>query len=76
MNTEMTGTVVGGVLQLDGRLALPDRSRVRVRIEPIPGDAEPTDDESAFELFKKLTEEHPIDSGGLRYSRDELHERH
>ena len=76
MTTEMTGTVVGGVLQLDGRLALPDCSRVRVRIESIPGEAEPADAKSAFESFKKLTEEHPIDSGGLRYSRDELHERH
>ena len=76
MNTEMTGTVVDGVLQLDGRLTLPDRSRVRVRIEPIEGDLEPADARSAFESFQKLTEEHPINSGGLRFSRDELHERH
>ncbi len=75
MKTEMTGTVVGGVLQLDGRLALPDRSRVLVKIEPIPGDAETSDARSAFESFKKLTEEHRIDSGGRRFSRDELHER-
>lgn len=76
MNTEMTGTVVDGVLQLDGWLALPDRSRVRVRIEPIADDTEPADVSSAFESFKKLTEQHPIDSGGLRFNRDELHERH
>jgi hypothetical protein len=75
MKTEITGTVVGGGLELDGRLTLPERSRVRVRIEPIPGEAEPADAESAFESFKKLLEEQPIDSGGLHYSRDELHDR-
>ncbi|GEM_PF-1519728 len=29
----------------------------------------------AFERFRKLTEEHPFNSGGVRFTREELNER-
>jgi hypothetical protein len=35
MKTEATGIVLGGALQLDEQLALPDHSRVRVAVETI-----------------------------------------
>lgn len=73
MKTEMTGTLIDGVVQLDGSVDLPNRSRVTVSIEPIEFDAEKA--KAALESFLKRTELRPIHTGGIRYTRDELHER-
>ncbi len=35
MKTDLTATVIGGSLELDTPLALPDRSRVRVTVESL-----------------------------------------
>jgi hypothetical protein len=35
MRTETTGTIVAGGLQLDAPIDLPDKSRVRVAVEPL-----------------------------------------
>ena len=72
MSNDMTGTVLGGQLKLDEPLSLPDQSRVRVTIQPVV-----SNDGWAIALkaLDRLRQERPIDSGGLRYTRDELHER-
>lgn len=73
MISQVNATVVHGALQLDQPLPLPDQSRVRVQIEPIEeiGAGWP----QRFAAFQRLCDERPIDSGGRRWTRDELHER-
>ena len=74
MTTQMTATVVGGMLKPDQALPFPDQSRVRLTIEPIE-DWSPEKARAAWESLQARLKEHPIDSGGVRYTRDELHER-
>jgi hypothetical protein len=74
MKTETTGTIVAGVVQLDGRIDLPDNSRVRVAVEPL--EEWRTRFQTGLKAWKQLRQERPVNSGGSRYTRDELHERH
>ncbi len=73
MRTETTGIVVGGGLEVDRPIDLPDRSRVRVVVEP------EVDWRFRFNAgltaLRRLCVERPIHAGGRRYTRDELHER-
>jgi hypothetical protein len=71
--TETTATVVGGGLTLDHPLDLPDRSRVRVAVEPLEGWKERF--AAGLDSWKEFCEQRPVHSGGRRYTRDELHER-
>jgi hypothetical protein len=73
MITETTGIVVHGALELDQRLDLPDQSRVRVAVEPM--ESWRSRFKEGLESWKAFCEEHPVHSGGRRYTRDELHER-
>jgi len=73
MKTETTGTIVSGVLQLDGRIDLPDKSRVRVAVEPL--EEWRTRFQTGLKAWKQLCQDRPVNSGGRRYTRDELHER-
>lgn len=73
MITETTGTVVAGTLALDQPLDLPDRSRVRVAVEPLEGWQSRLS--GGLDAWKSFCEQHPVHAGGRRYSRDELHER-
>ena len=72
MSTDVTGTVLGGALKLDQPLSLPDQSRVRVTIQPVVSNEGWL---RALDALQRLRQEHPIRSGGRRYTRDELHER-
>lgn len=78
MTTELMGTVFGGRLELDQPLALPDNSRVTVVVRA--GAEIPADWRERYiaglEAWTKLIEERPIHSGGHRFTREELHERH
>ena len=74
MTTQITGTVIDGQLHLDQPLALPDQSRVTVTIVAQPVTS--ANRQQAFGTWWKYLDEHPIDSGGLRFTREELHERH
>jgi hypothetical protein len=74
MKTETTGTVVGGALQLDQQVDLPDHSRVRVEVEPL--DEWRVRFAAGLQAWRQLRQNQPINSGGRRYTRDELHERH
>lgn len=73
MKTEATGIVLGGGLQLDEQLALPDHSRVRVAVETI--EDRMTRYREGLKAWKELCETHPIHAEGRRFTRDELHER-
>ena len=74
MTTQMTATVVGGMLKPDQPLSLADQTRVRLTIEPV--EAWSRDKAlAALESIQARIEKHPIDGGGVRYTRDELHER-
>jgi hypothetical protein len=74
VKSETTGTIVGGALQLDERIDLPDNSRVRVAVEPL-GDSR-TRFQAGLQAWWRLCRQCPVNSGGRRYTRDELHERH
>ena len=73
MRTETTGMIIAGVLQLDERIDLPDNSRVRVAVVPMEGWR--TRFQTGLKAWKQLCRDRPVNSGGRRYTRDELHER-
>jgi hypothetical protein len=74
MTTQITATVVGGMLKPDQALPLAEQTRVRLTIEPIE-DWSVEKARAAWEALQARLKEHPIDGGGVRYTRDELHER-
>ena len=73
MKVLMNATVLDGGLELDEPVGFPDHYRVQVSVEPLP--AAEQDWQAAFQAFQELCAERPIDSGGARFSREELHER-
>ena len=73
MTTVMTGTLIDGVVKLDETVNLPDNSRVSVSIEPI--DHDPDKAKAALESFLKRADQRDFNSAGIRFTRDELHER-
>jgi len=74
MTTRMTATVVNGMLKPDETLPLADQTRVNVTIETIE-ERSPTAALAAWEAFKSQIRERPLHFGGVRYTREELHER-
>jgi len=73
MITQTTAIVRKGALFPEEPLSLPDEMRVRVTIEAVP-----TDQESrlaALRRLQQLIKNRPINSDGLRFTREELHER-
>jgi hypothetical protein len=74
MITQVTATVVDGMLKPDQELPLVDQSRVRLTIEPIEENSSATS-VAAWEAIKARLRERPLHFGGERYTRDELHER-
>lgn len=74
MTTQVTATVVGGMLKPDGTLPLADQSRVRLTIEPID-EWSPAKALAAWEAIQARLKDRPIHGGGQRFTRDELHER-
>lgn len=76
MTTQVMATVVDGELKLDQPLELPNASRVKVVVEVEETvDARRERKRRALEELARLRREHPINSGGLYFTRDELHER-
>ncbi|REJ89845.1 MAG: hypothetical protein DWQ34_18515 [Planctomycetota bacterium] len=72
MTTETTATVVDGGLKLDVPLDLPNETRVRVAI--IPDDSERDRRKQLWKEFLEYMNQHPVDSGGRRFTRDELYD--
>lgn len=75
MAIQVTATVVDGALKVDHPLNLPDNSIVRLTVEPVSVPSITPEEEEAWDRFPKIIEERPINSGGCRFTRDELHER-
>jgi hypothetical protein len=73
MKTETTATVLDGALELDAPLELPNRSRVRVAVEPLENWRARF--EAGLNEWKAYCEQHPVHSGRQHFTRDELHER-
>jgi hypothetical protein len=74
MTTQVTATVVGGMLKPDESLQLAEQTRVNLTIEPIE-EWSPEKGLAAWEALKVRLRERPIHGGGVRCTRDELHER-
>ena len=74
MKKVVTGTLIDRMVQLDGDVDLPNHSRVSVSLEALGGDLHEA--EAALERFLHRAEQRAFDSGGKRFTRDELHERH
>jgi hypothetical protein len=72
MTSQVTATVVGGMLKPDQSLHLPEQTRVQLTIEPIVEHLDPV---AAWESLKARLRARPILGLGKRYTRDELHER-
>ncbi len=62
-----------GVLIPDAPLPLPAQARVRLTVEQLNGAEEGAD--LAWDALERLWDEATIDSGGVRPTRDQLHER-
>lgn len=75
MTTQVTATVVGGMLKPDENLQLAEQTRVRLIVEPISDAPPKTTAQEAWQSILARLKERPIDGGGVRYTRDELHER-
>ena len=73
MKTQAVATVENGQLTLDEPLVLPDRSRVYLTVEPISGAR--NDPVTAWQALRQRVRDRPVHSGGLHFTRDELHER-
>ena len=69
MTTQVSATVVGGLLRPDQKLELADETRVNLTIEPLVEPAE------AWRSLKAWIQQNPVHGLGRRLSRDELHER-
>ena len=72
MVAEVMGTVEGRALKPDEALPFPDKTRVKLRVQPA------WDVAQAREVWQALLakiDEHPIAGGGGTYSREELYDR-
>lgn len=74
MINPIDATVINGVIHPDKPVQLPDRSRVRLTIEPIEAWSSETA-RAAWARIEARLQERPIHGGGVRYTREELHER-
>ena len=72
MTTQVTATVIGGLLKPDQKLELADETRVSLTIEPLAELLEPVE---AWQLLKTWIRQRPLHGLGRRLTRDELHER-
>jgi hypothetical protein len=73
MATQVTATVVGGLLKPDRKLELADETRVNLTIELLA--AEHLEPVEAWRSLKTWIRQRPLHGLGRRLTRDELHER-
>ena len=72
MTTQVTATVVRGLLWPDRKLELADETRVNLTIEPLAERPEPVE---AWRSLKTWIQQRPLHGLGRRLTRDEPHER-
>ena len=73
MNTQVSATLIDGILKPDTALPLADQTRVRLTIEPISD--RPTTAAAAWQALMARLRERPIFAAGMHFTRDELNER-
>ena len=76
MNTNpvsIDGVIIDGTIQLDQPIDLANHSRVRVTVIPVDQIERTLD--VALAGLERLKREQPIGSGGLKFTREQLHER-
>ena len=71
----LTGTYVDGVIQLDQPVDLPNHSRVIVRVQILPPEDWRERMRRGLKAWREYCDLHPTGSGGLKFTREELHER-
>jgi predicted DNA-binding antitoxin AbrB/MazE fold protein len=74
MTAIIDATFANGVFTPDAPLPLPEQSRVRITVESIQSWT-PELTSAAWESIQARLIQHPIHGGGIRFTRDELHER-
>jgi len=72
MTTQVTATVLGGLLKPDQNLGLADNTRVNLTIEPLAERLQPLE---AWWSLKTWIKQNPVHGLGRHMTRDELHER-
>ncbi|MEI8373947.1 MAG: hypothetical protein WCJ35_14050 [Planctomycetota bacterium] len=72
MLAEMTATVENGILKTDAVLPFPNRTRVKLTIEPVELENQAL---AAWNRLQILIDQHPIVGLAGKFSRDELYER-
>ena len=73
MTTQTEATYIQGVLHPDVPLPLPDGSRVSLQVQsPIPG--KPGSGADAFEDLEEYLKKYPINSGGMKFNREDLYD--
>ena len=72
--TQVSATWTGGAFKPDEAVLLADQTRVRLTVEPLD-EWSPERAKAAWEALQARLREHPIHSGGIRFTRDQLHER-
>lgn len=73
MSQVIFATVEDGVLKPDGKIGLSSGTKVRLTLELC--DEAVAQAEQAWDQLDHLCEEFPLDSGGTKLTRDQLHER-
>lgn len=68
-----TGTLIDGSVKLDEVVDLPNNIRVNVSIQPIVND--PHKAIAAWDRLQKRLVNQPFNSEGIKFTRDELHDR-
>lgn len=70
---EFNAVVENGLIRPDQPLNLPDRTRLRVSITTVVPSPEQRDE--ALRRLREISERGLFNSGGKKFTRDELHER-
>ena len=74
MITQIQATFANGVLTPDVALPLPEQSRVRLTVEAMEVQS-PEKAIAALESIWARLKERPINGDGVKYTREQLHER-
>ncbi len=74
MTTQIEATFTNGVLKPDVAMSLPEQSRVRLTVEAIEQHS-PEKALAALESIWARLKERPIYGDGVKYTREQLHER-
>lgn len=72
MSSRVSGTIEDGVLKFDQPVGLPNHSRMTVILEPLITTEQRL---AAWDSIQERLRLRPINFGGVRFTRDELHER-